>query len=206
MDEYNSRVPVLYVMSRCGYFVTGMQHIFSGDALNIRFIHCISELVIKNDNTLFLLLVLDMSGPDALREFKTAIDFLTQINTPVRAGVLVSRYNEYLTWYISRKLRGRVTFFNSHNLRSGIFHKNILSWLAGKTFRPMHTVLRFRDCRYGFSLREWISLVIPLSGETMHEIARCTGLTAQALSHNVSAHHPVHLPVTHRSHYTDMTL
>lgn len=30
--------------------------------------------------------------------------------------------------------------------------------------------------------------------------------TTGAGSHNVSAHHPVHLPVTHRSHYTDMTL
>jgi len=45
----------------------------------------------------------------------------------------------------------------------------------------MHVVQRFRDCRYGFSLREWISLVIPLSGETMQEISRCTGLKPQAL-------------------------
>lgn len=43
--------------------------------------------------------------------------------------------NSNLTRYISRKMRGRVTFFNSHNLHSGLFRKNflscpVLSWLG----------------------------------------------------------------------------
>ncbi|HIF3101880.1 TPA: hypothetical protein ACXZT8_003703 [Salmonella enterica] len=145
------------------------------------FLGSINDLIIEDDEPLLLLLVLDMSGTTALAEFKSAMDFLNQYPGPRRLGVLVSRYNAYMTYYISRKFKGRVTFFNSHNLKSGLFHRNFLSWLNGKTFRPMHVVARFKDSRYGFSLKEWISLVVPMSGETIQEMSECLGLTTQAL-------------------------
>ncbi|POT56155.1 hypothetical protein C3432_19460 [Citrobacter amalonaticus] len=158
-----------------------MRHLFSDDNITIHFIKHIEDVVITDDAPLVILLVLDLSGTEALSNFKTAVDFLNQINGRKRIGVLVSRYNAYLTWYISRKFRGHVTFFNSHNLQSGLFRRNFLSWLDGKTWRPMRVVARYRDNRYGFSLKEWVSLVIPLSGETVQEMSACMGISEQTL-------------------------
>lgn len=179
MDTRNK--PRVTVVTRCEYLQSGMRALFCHDDVTLQFIHCIDDLVITDDDMLRILLVLDMSGPGALREFKAAVDFLNQINTPRKTGVLVSRYNEYLTQYISRKFRGRVTFFNAHNLASGLFRRNFLSWLKGKAVCPMRTVARFRDDRYGFSMKEWVTLVIPLSGESMQDIADCMGVHIQSL-------------------------
>lgn len=173
--------PMVRVVTRCEYLQVGLEALFRHEDVTLQFIHCIDDLVITDNNLLRILLVLDMSGPEALREFKVAIDFLNQINTPRKIGVLVSRYNEYLTQYISRKFRGRVTFFNSHNLASGLFRRNFLSWLKGRAVCPMRAVVRFRDDRYGFSLNEWVTLVIPLSGESMQDIATCMGMRSQSL-------------------------
>ncbi|TGB80924.1 hypothetical protein CRI66_00250 [Escherichia sp. E4694] len=163
----------VFVMALCEYFTFGMKHLFPDNNINLSFIHRIDQVTIRMDDTLTILLVLDMSGTESLRIFKEAVDFLLQINSRKRVGVLVSRYNSYLTYYISRKFAGKVTFFNSHNLRSGLFQRNFQTWLQGKTFRPMHTINRYRDERYGFSLKEWICLVLPLSGESIGEMSRC---------------------------------
>ncbi|HGA5678172.1 TPA: hypothetical protein ACISZ4_003903 [Salmonella enterica subsp. enterica serovar Chester] len=176
-----SDAPVVRVMTRCEYFKIGITSLFNGHNVTFDFFGCIEDLVIEDDEPLLMLLVLDMSGTSSLGEFKSAMDFLNQYPGARRLGVLVSRYNAYMTHYISRKFRGRVTFFNSHNLKSGLFCRNFLSWLNGKTFRPMHVVARFRDSRYGFSLKEWISLVVPMSGESIQEMSNCLGLSTQAL-------------------------
>ncbi|MJN97748.1 hypothetical protein DNX92_14140 [Salmonella enterica subsp. enterica] len=176
-----SEAPVVRVMTRCEYFKVGIMSLFNGQNVAFDFFGCIDDLVIEDDEPLLMLLVLDMSGTSSLGEFKAAMDFLNQYPGSRRLGVLVSRYNAYMTHYISRKFRGRVTFFNSHNLISGLFYRNFLSWLNGKTFRPMHAVARFRDSRYGFSLKEWISLVVPMSGESIQEMSDCLGLSTQAL-------------------------
>jgi hypothetical protein len=160
----------VFVLVQCEYFRKGMQSIFNPEDITFHFMKCIDDIV-SYDDTSTILLVLDMSSSESLRKIMNAIDFLNQINSHKRVGVLVSRYNAYLTYYISRKFRGKVTFFNAHNFNSGLFRRNFLSWLGGRTFRPMRVVSRYRDTRYGFSLKEWISLVIPLSGEPIQEIA-----------------------------------
>ncbi|ECY7949662.1 TPA: hypothetical protein ACISV6_004655 [Salmonella enterica subsp. enterica serovar Birkenhead] len=167
----------IFVMTFCEYFSLGMKSLFAENNLNLKFIRTISETLTRTDDTLTLLLILDMSSIHSLRNFKESVDFLLQIKSRKKVGVLVSRYNEYLSYYIFRKLNGNVTFFNSHNLKSGLFQKNFITWLRGKTFRPMHVVSRYRDDRYGFSLKEWISLVIPLSGETVQEMSSCMRMT-----------------------------
>jgi len=171
----------IYIMTYCEYLRTGMQSLISTPDISLNFIKNIDEVVITDDTPLTLLLVLDMSGCVSLKNFKAAVDFLTQINSPKRVGVMVSQYNSYLSHYISRKFRGKVTFFNAHNLRSGLFQRNFLSWLKGKTFRPMRVVARYRDSHYCFSLKEWISLVIPLSGETMQEMSDCMKIPVHTL-------------------------
>lgn len=172
---------VVQVVTRCEYFRIGMEALFFHDNVTLRFIHCIDELMVDYDNQTMVLLVLDMSGPSSLKEFKSAVDYLNQTYSPKKIGVLVSRYNEYLTQYISRKFHGRVTFFNSHNLQSGLFYRNFTSWLKGKAQQPMRVVSRFCDDRYRLTLKEWITLVIPLSGETMNEISLCMGIRSQTL-------------------------
>ncbi|HCR3448519.1 TPA: hypothetical protein ON570_002108 [Citrobacter werkmanii] len=167
---------VVQVVARCKFFQKGMGYIFSQSEVTLRFIDSIDGIVLYDDTPFIVLLVLDMSGVEALEDFKYAMDVLNQMPSPKKIGVLVSRYNAYMTQYVYWKFQGRVTFFNSHNLQSGLFHRNFLSWLKGKTFRPMHVVSRFRDNRYGFSLNEWISLVLPLSGEAISDIACCMGV------------------------------
>lgn len=172
---------VVYVLAACQYFICGMETLFASADVTLRFIRSIDEVVVPDEGTLTVLLVLDMSGSESLKKFRDAVDFLNQINSPRRTGVLVSQYNAYLTYYFYRKFSGRVTFFNSHNLRSGLFQRNFLTWLKGNTFCPARVVFRFRDDRYGFSLKEWISLVVPLSGETVQDMARCLKVSAQSL-------------------------
>ncbi|TLI63087.1 hypothetical protein FEK48_15530 [Escherichia sp. E2593] len=173
MESCTNSTPPVFVMALCEYFTFGMKNLFSNNHINLSFIHRIEQVTIGLDDTLTIMLVLDMSGTESLRIFKEAVDFLIQINSRKRVGVLVSRYNSYLTHYISRKFAGKVTFFNSHNLHSGLFQRNFQTWLRGKTFRPMHTINRYRDERYGFSLKEWICLVLPLAGESIAEMSRC---------------------------------
>lgn len=172
---------IVQVVARCQYFRTGMEALFSGDNIVLRFIHSTSEIVFDDNDSTRVLLVLDMSGTESLKEFKESVDFLNQISSKRKVGVLVSRYNEYLTWYISRKFHGAVTFFNSHNLHSGLFRRNFLSWMKGKAERPMRAISRFRDERYRLTLKEWITLVIPLSGESMKEISHCMKVRSQTL-------------------------
>lgn len=171
----------VFVMTSCEYFRKGMQELFISTDVSLHFISRIDQVVVSQNDTLTILLVLDMSSSESLRTFRDAVEFLGQINCRCRVGVLVSRYNAWMTGYISRKFSRKVTFFNSHNLQSGLFQRNFLSWLKGKTFRPMHTVYRFRDNRYGFSQKEWVSLVIPLSGESMQEISACLNVPVYSM-------------------------
>ncbi|NTZ47758.1 hypothetical protein FCM30_18630 [Lelliottia aquatilis] len=171
----------VYIMTCCEYFRTGMESLIYVSGVNLVFVKDMGEVMISDNEPLVVLLVLDMSSDSALRNFKSAVDYLNQINVPKKIGVLVSRYNSYLTYYINRKFHGKVTFFNSHNLRTGLFQRNFTSWLSGKRFRSMHVVTRFRDDRYGFSLKEWVSLVIPLSGETMLQISECMGINNNSM-------------------------
>ncbi len=164
------------IVARCRYFQEGMKQLFSANEVSLRFIDSIDDLILHDNSPLIVLLAIDMSGANSLKELKKSIDVLNQMPGQKKIGVLVSRYNDYMTQYIYRKFRGGVTFFNAHNLHSGLFRRNFLSWLKGKTFRPMHVVSRYRDNRYGFSLKEWISLIMPLSGETIPEIASNMGV------------------------------
>ncbi len=158
-----------------------MKYLFPQCNVNFLYVNDMSEVILSDQECLTILLVLDMSGYDALKKTREAIDYTMQINHPKRVGILVSQYNSYLSYYFYYKLRGKVTFFNSHNLYSGLFQRNFMSWLKGKTFRPMRIVNRFRDDRYGLSLKEWIALVVPLSGEKMSEISTCLKIPITSL-------------------------
>ncbi|ECA1879245.1 hypothetical protein ACQX6Q_20155 [Salmonella enterica] len=178
---YTNVATVVQVVTRCQYLRTGMEKLFSDDSVSLHFIQCIDDLVFEYNKTTRILLVLDMSGLNSMNEFKRALDFLSRSISSRKIGVLVSQYNEYLTYYISRKLHGAVTFFNSHNLQSGLFQQNFLSWLKGRTVRPMRPVSRFCDERYHLTLKEWVALVIPLSGESIQEMSRCMQIRPQTL-------------------------
>lgn len=173
-------VPI-YIMTKCNFFREGLSYLTGGFTKQLTFIRDIDEIVINYSHSLNIVIVLDVSSLDSLQNFKSTIDFLAGINCKKRIGVVVSRLNSYLTYYISKKLSGKVTFFNSHNLKNGIFLKNFRSWLKGRTFRPMRTVTNYRDIRYGFTLREWLSLVVPLSGESICEMSLCLGLSNHIL-------------------------
>lgn len=161
----------VYVLTRCQYFISGMEYLFSNENIRLSYVKSVSDISLSDDEKLMILLVLDMSGYDSLVRFREAVDYVMQINHPRKVGILVSRYNSYLSYYFFRKLRGKVTFFNSHNLKNGLFRRNFLTWVRGKTFRPMKAIRYFRDERYGLSLEEWIALVIPLCGESMQDIS-----------------------------------
>lgn len=172
----------VYVMVKCQYFKIGMTSLV-GSSSSLQFIKKIGEVNFAESDhePLYILLVLDMSSAQSLKDFKESIDLLNQFNFPRKIGVLVSQYNSYLTYYIHHKLKGKVTFFNAHNLQSGLFLKNFNSWLKGKTFQPMRMVARYRDVKYGFSLKEWVSLIIPLSGESIREISSTIKVSPHAL-------------------------
>lgn len=172
---------IVYIMVDCNYFIIGLKHLFMNNSVTFKFINNIQDVNFSNEQTSYLLLVLNTVNVESLRKFKNAIDFIIGINTQLKTGILVSEFNSYLTSYFFKKLRGKVTFFNSHNLTNGVFKKNFLSWLKGKTFRPMRVVYRYRDESYGYSLKEWISLVVPLSGETVKEISDCLNLNERSI-------------------------
>lgn len=180
MKDDTSTIPDVYVHATCQYFIYGMEKLFADEVI-ISFFRSIDEVIVPDECTLTILLVLNTSDSESLKTFRSAVDFLNQINSPKRIGVLVSKYNAYLTYYFYRKFNGKVTFFNSHNLSSGLFQRNFLSWLRGNTFRPVRVSSRFKDDRYGFTLKEWISLVVPLSGETVQEMASCLKVTTSSL-------------------------
>lgn len=171
----------IYVMTNCHYFTYGLKSLTENMSEQLVFITNPAEIAIDYTVPINIVLVLEMSSSESLKQFKNAIDFLSGINHRKRIGVIVSRLNSYLTYYINRKLRGKVTFFNSHNLRTGVFIHNFCSWMSGKTFNSMRTVARFKDTSYGFTLREWLSLVVPLSSETIGEMAKCLGIKEHTL-------------------------
>ncbi|EEB7956814.1 hypothetical protein XH09_22065 [Salmonella enterica subsp. enterica serovar Newport] len=171
----------VFIMTQCEYLSQGMKYLFPEKDIFLKFVKCIEEVKFSYNKAEHILLVLDMSSIESLRKFKVAVDFLNQINSPREIGVLVSKYNSYLTYYISRKIKGKVTFFDSHTLNSGLFQRNFHSWLKGKMFRSMPMAAHGRDSRYGASLKEWFSLVLPLSGESMQEISACINVPSHAL-------------------------
>jgi len=173
---------MVYIMVGCGFFIEGMKNIFKKDSEQFVFIRSINEINIDIDNDILrIVLVVDLTNVDSLRNFQSAITALSGIIVRKRIGVLVSKLNSWLTFYISKKLYGRVTFFNSNNLESGLFKKNFQRWLSGRTFQSMHIVQRFRDDRYGLSMKEWFTLVIPLSGESISEMSKVLGVPCHSL-------------------------
>lgn len=159
-------------MASCEYFRKGMQELFISTDVSLHFISRIDQVMVSQNDTLTTLLVLDISGSELLRTFSDAVKFPGQINCRPLVGTPVSRYSTWMTDYIVRDFRRKVTFFNSHAPQSGLFQRTFLTWLKeGKTFRPMHTVYRFRGNRYGFSPKD--ALIIPLSGESMQEVSAC---------------------------------
>lgn len=180
----SKHIPVdktVYVMVDCNYFITGLKQLFMDSNVTFKFIDSVQSVDFFNEKISYLLLVLNTVNVEFLKKFKNAIDVIIGIDTQLKTGILVSEFNSYLTYYFFKKLRGKVTFFNSHNLTNGIFRRNLLSWLKGKTFRPMRVVYRYRDESYGYSLKEWISLVVPLSGETIKEVSDCLNINESSL-------------------------
>lgn len=171
----------VYVITNCSYFSNGLHEIAGEFSHQLFFLNAVDSIIIDYSKPLNIVLVLDVSSSDSLKQFKNSVNFLMGINCKKRIGVIVSRLNAYLTFYISRKLHGKVTFFNAHNLYNGLFVHNFHSWIRGSTFRPMRTVARYRDTKYGFSLKEWLSLVVPLSGETISEMAHCMNVSDHSL-------------------------
>ncbi|EHJ2438125.1 TPA: hypothetical protein ACIBFG_004476 [Salmonella enterica subsp. enterica serovar Bahrenfeld] len=173
--------PVINVITACSYLKLGLSSIYANAYIELRYLDEITEIKGYYEQNNHILLVLDMSSSDSISNFRSALLFIMRNKIKNKIGVLVSRYNDYLTYYISKKLKGKVTFFNSHNYESGLFYKNLLSWSQGKTFKPMPTTKRYKDSQYGFCLKEWLSLVIPLSGESMQELSQCLSLPTQSL-------------------------
>ncbi|EKN6178380.1 hypothetical protein WKA22_004072 [Yersinia enterocolitica] len=171
----------VYVITNCSYFSHGLHEIAGKVAHQLFFFNEVEQIIIDYTKPLNIVLVLDVSSSNSLKQFKHSVNYLMSINCKKRIGVIVSRLNAYLTYYISKKLHGKVTFFNAHNLRSGLFIHNFHSWIRGSTFHPMRTVARYRDEKYGFSLKEWLSLVVPLSGETISEMAHCMNVSDHSL-------------------------
>ncbi|EAA7727811.1 hypothetical protein APP83_24140 [Salmonella enterica subsp. enterica serovar Oranienburg] len=171
----------VFVLTQCEYFCQGMKYLFQGKDVFLNFVRCIEEVKFSYNETTNILLVLDISNIASMKNFKKAIDFINQINSPYRIGILVSRNNSYLMYYIFKKLKRKVTFFDSHALKDGIFQRNFHSWLSGKPFRPMHVIMRYCDSKYGCSLKEWFSLILPMSGESMKEISICMNIPNQTL-------------------------
>ncbi|EBI9057198.1 hypothetical protein D0V11_25020 [Salmonella enterica] len=171
----------VYVMVGCNYFIIGLRHFFMDGDINFKFIEAVDDIDFSHEEVPYVLLVLNTVNVDSLKKFKNAIDFINGINLPVKTGVLVSEFNAYLTYYAFKKIRGKVTFFNSHNLTNGIFRRGFLSWLEGKTFRPARVVYRYRDESYGYSLKEWISLVVPLGGETVKDVSDYLNISEHTL-------------------------
>ncbi|ECB6455263.1 TPA: hypothetical protein G9E88_004419 [Salmonella enterica] len=171
----------IFILTQCEYFCQGMKYLFPERDISLNFVRCIEEVKFSSSEATHILLVVDISSIESMGKFKNAIDFINQINSPRRIGVLVNRYNSYLTYYFFRKLKGKVTFFDSHTLKNGIFQRNFHLWLKGKVFHPMHVIMRYCDSRYGCSLKEWLSLILPLSGESMQEISVCMNIPNQTL-------------------------
>ena len=172
----------VFVMNYCNYFNTGLKNLIGDNSgCQLVFLTQPEDIIFNNIASTHIVLVLDVSSSESLRNFKNYMDFLIGVNSHKRIGVIVSKLNAYLTLYISKKFGGRVTFFNSHNFNSGLFIHNFSSWVAGRTFNPMRPVVRYRDCRYGFSLNEWLCLIIPLSGETIQEMSGCLRISEHAL-------------------------
>lgn len=178
---YMSSDETIYVVVNCNYFIIGLQQLFIDSSINLRFIDDILEIDFPHNEMTYILLVLSITNVTLLERFKNTIDFINGINTQVKTGILVSELNTYLTYYLYRKLKRKVTFFNSHNLINGIFKRNVLSWLKGKTFRPMRVIYRYRDECYGYSLKEWLTLVVPLSGESIKEVSACLNISEHSL-------------------------
>lgn len=171
-------------MNCCEYLRKGMQEVFKPYSINFRFVKSIEEVNICSNDIITVMLALDLSCNDSLIFFKQCIDFLNQINSRKKIGVLLNKNNLCLSYYIYKKLKGKVTFFNTHQICSGQFQRNVLSWLNGKTSSPMRVISRLQHNRYGLSLNEWISIIIPLSGESMQEISSCLKISVHTLYQN----------------------
>ncbi|HHL2713177.1 TPA: hypothetical protein ACQ39K_004834 [Yersinia enterocolitica] len=176
----NADTPV-YVMTKCHYFRTGLPALVDTVASRLVFVQAVEDIVIDYPALLTVVLVLDVSSSDALKDFKRAVTYLMGINCKKRIGVIVSRLNAYLTYYIARKLHGKVTFFDAHNTGSGLFQHRFQAWVREMTVYPMRTVNYYRDQRYGLTLKQWLTLIVPLSGETIAEMALCLQVSGHSL-------------------------
>ncbi|EMP6174917.1 hypothetical protein R9D66_004272 [Citrobacter amalonaticus] len=172
----------IFIINDCNYFKNGFcSSMNDTNSYSFIFLTDPGEIMVNYQTKNHIVLVLDVSCSESLRKFKRNIDFINGINARVRIGVIVSRLNIYLTYYISKKLSRRVTFFNSHGFKSGLFSHDFKAWVSDKSFHSMKPIVRYKDAHYGFSLNEWLSLVVPLSGESMQEMSHCLRLNIHSL-------------------------
>ncbi|EAB7505453.1 hypothetical protein DPK44_20240 [Salmonella enterica subsp. enterica serovar Abony] len=107
---YMSSDETIYVVVNCNYFIIGLQQLFIDSSINLRFIDDILEIDFPHNEMTYILLVLSITNVTLLERFKNTIDFINGINTQVKTGILVSELNAYLTYYLYRKLKRKVTF------------------------------------------------------------------------------------------------
>ncbi|EJN4070704.1 hypothetical protein NP681_004483 [Salmonella enterica] len=159
-------------------------------SMSVHFIYLQNISAIFNENhtkkeKTYIILVPNLSVISEFVKFNTAIEVL-KISGKIKIGILLSKQNHYISYYFYRKLNGKVDFFDASTATSGKLYKEIKSWCANNTRTHVRAVHRFKDKKYGIPLTGWFSLIIPLCGESIENIAEnlsvSTSLIYQARS------------------------
>lgn len=168
----------LFVYGGCIYFRKGLSAFLDKEFQIIYFndiIDLYTVLSVEQPKHINVILVLNLSVLSEFVKFNTLLTLLKG-DKRVKIGILLNKLTSYLSYYFFMKLNGKVHFFDAENAKTGGLCKDVKCWFRSGISSHIRPVYRFYDKKYKIPLMGWISLVIPLCGESINDIKNVLGV------------------------------
>ncbi len=167
-----------YIISGCSYFQYAIQELLKDKQENIVYVNNYKNINNKISDAIRILIKIELSSIKRTSDLFYFIDYLASCNGKMKVGFIVSKYHSYLTIYIYKLFKGKVSFFYANNLTS--FTKQITCWMKGLSYHPMRMIYCCSDKTYGLTLNELIILTISVTGKNISSIASVLGLSVSS--------------------------